>query len=404
MSIDADPLDVLVVGAGIGGLAAAIACRQAGHRVTVLEQADRVAPVGAGITLAPNATSCLAELGVASVLTDVASCPSLLLRRRWSDGYVLGALPLGDEVASRVGSPYWHVHRADLHAALEQVASDPHLSNPPVDLALDRRVTKVAHSGSSVEVYDMAGTVTRADVVIGADGLHSAVRDCLFGAEPPLNSGDVAYRTVIPIDVITRYSDLAEVFASAELNCWLGPGRHLVHYPMRAGHLLNVLAVAPATRATSESWSALGSREELVSTFAGWDDRLLKMLCLAEEVRCWALYDRAPMMDWVAGNVALLGDACHAMLPYQAQGAAQAIEDAVAIGHALRGVQADGISDALRGYQAARHGRATEIQAGSRVNGPQFHLADGPEQEARDRALGSGQGEFETLDRLWRRS
>lgn len=396
-------LDVVVVGAGIGGLCAALACRRGGHLVTVFEQAPVLGPVGAGITLAPNSTRGLFALGVRPWLEPYASRVQAVVRRRWQNGAVLGSYRLADDVEADYGFPYWHVHRADLHAALVGAALDPAGPGKPVTLRLGTRIEAVDASGRAPAVVVTAdGARYPADIVVGADGIHSRIRDIVIGPDAPRCSGDVAYRTMLPMATIVARPKLREMFAAPVLNNWMGPGRHLVHYPVRADTILNVLAVVPGDAPIPESWSASASPRELTASFEGWDSRLLTLLRLAESVSRLALYDREPLASWVAGHVCLLGDACHAMLPYQAQGAGQAIEDAVALAAALVSVgDGDDIETALHAYEAERLPRASVIQAGSRSNGKLFHLPDGEAQRARDAALARGEGEFATFQQLW---
>lgn len=395
-------LDAVVVGGGIGGLASAIALRNAGHRVTVLEQARRLGEIGAGITLAPNATSALYLLGVGDRLAPFAVSATHMVRRRWQDGALLGSVPLAEEVRRIAGSPYWHVHRADLHLVLMEAAAAQGGRGEPVDLRLQSPVAAVepGDPGPAV-VLTEDGTRYLADLVIGADGIHSVVRSSLIGPDSPTYSGDVAYRALVSRGAFEASAELRSLFGEQVLANWLGPERHLVHYYVRGGSALNVLAVVPGDDDTRESWSTPGDVRDLLATFEGWDRRLLQLLSLIEATNRWALFDREPLDTWVAGRVGMLGDACHAMLPYQAQGAAQALEDAVALGRSLDGVDADGVEQALKQYQEVRRPRASKVQTGSRDNRALFHLPDSEEQRIRDAALASGGGEFATLGWLW---
>lgn len=395
-------LNVIVVGGGIGGLAAAISLRQAGHRVTVLEQARQLSAIGAGITLAPNATAALDRLGVSARLAGFAVSPTRMVRRRWQDGTTLGSVPLSDEVKRLTGSPYWHVHRADLHLVLREAAEAAEGTGERASLRLESTVIAVeaGDPGPAVVVTE-DGARYPADLVVGADGIHSVVRSTLLGADRPEYSGDVAYRALIPRQAFQAADELASMFSEQVLANWLGPGRHLVHYYVRGGSVLNVLAVVPGDENTEESWSIPGEVRDLLATFSGWDRRLLGLLSLIEATNRWALYDRKPLDTWVAGRVALLGDACHAMLPYQAQGAAQALEDAIVLRRLLTGVDRDGVASALKQYQEVRRPRAAKVQTGSRGNRMLFHFPDGEEQRLRDAALASGEGEFASLGWLW---
>lgn len=397
------PLDVIIVGAGIGGLSAAIALRDGGHNVRVIEQAPRLGEVGAGIQLAPNATRLLTQWGVADVLRTSAVAARWSNRRRWEDSSLLGAFELGDAVVERFGFPYWHAHRADLHAALVAVAGGPgRSSGGSIEIELGRTAVGIDVERDGRAVVTLAdGAQVAGDAVVGADGIHSMVRTVVCGPDNPRFSGDVAYRALIDTDVVRSIPGLEEIYAEPELNVWLGEDRHLVTYFVRGQRQLNVVLAAPGGEWVAESWTARGKKADLLEVLAGWDDRILALADAAPTVNCWALYDREPLEQWVAGRVCLLGDACHAMLPYQAQGAAQALEDAAALAQALAGVEPDGVPEALEGYVAERYARAARVQLASRDNRRQFHMKDGPEQRKRDAELRRAAGDFESYEWLW---
>lgn len=400
-----EPLRAVVVGAGIGGLATAISLRRAGHAVTVLEQAEALGEVGAGITVAPNASKSLIELGLEERLRPVATAQLELVRRRWEDGRLLGTAPLGSTVEARYGAPYWHIHRADLHKCLVDAATDPADPGAPVTLRLGEQVVDARPGGADEKatVVGRSGSGYPADLVIGADGIRSRIREVVAGRDDARYSGDVAYRGTVPMKEALAVPGMREVLQRPLLTNWLGPGRHLVHYHLRRSTLLNVLAVVPGESDIGESWTMPGRKEDLVRSFQGWDDRIIRLIELLPVTHRWALHDRQPLPTWVKGRIGLLGDACHAMLPYQAQGAAQAIEDALALGHVMCGVTADQVPAQLEHYQEIRLSRATDVQLNSRANGEEFHLPDGEAQLARDAALASGGGELATLDALWTR-
>lgn len=393
---------MVIVGAGIGGLAAALCLRTIGARVTVLEQAHAIGEVGAGIQLAPNATRALAEMGVADLLAPEAVAATMSVRRRWQDGRVLGRYPLGADVEQRFGTPYWHAHRADVHAALLRAATRRGRFGEPAVL----RLTETAQHVEPGDEDNAACVVTgsgrhHADVLIGADGIHSRVREALAAPDAPRFSGDVAYRALIPVEAIRPVAELAELTRDPELNIWLGPHCHLVHYWVRHRALLNLVAIVPGTEDTPESWSAAGDKPVLLDALAGWDNSARSLVAAAPAVNRWAVYDREPLPSWTSGRVALLGDSCHAMVPYQAQGAAQALEDAVALARALRAADRRSVPEALAGYEQARHARATAVQRASRHNRELFHMPDGPEQEARDVLLRNSNGDFDSYAWLW---
>ncbi|MDX6588432.1 MAG: hypothetical protein QOI31_2905, partial [Solirubrobacterales bacterium] len=221
-------LDVLIVGAGIGGLSAAVALRRTGHRVTVLEHAPELGEIGAGIQVAPNATRCLFGLGLRERLEQKAVAAQRSVRRRWEDGRILGEYPLGTDVEERFGSPYWHMHRADLHAGLAEAALDAVGPGQPVDLRLNTAVVGVEPNAGIVVTE--AGSRLQADLVIAADGIHSSVRHTIWGPDTPVDSGDVAYRALIPRATIEASPELLEIASDPVLTVWLGPDKHVVQY------------------------------------------------------------------------------------------------------------------------------------------------------------------------------
>lgn len=375
-------LRIAIVGGGIGGLAAALFLREAGHQASVYEQASEVREFGAGLVLAPNLVRPLARLGLADGLSVFAvRLETAWEFRRWSDGRVLFSQEMGDACVRMYGAPCHVAHRGDLLAHLQRAW-------PRERLWLDQRCVEVRETGSHVELVlaDREGGTHRveADLVIGADGIHSAVRPWVVDEAPPRFSGLCAFRCLVPADAAP---DIARRPVQA---IWLGPGRHFVHYPISAGRFVNVVAFAPAGDWRIESWTATGQVADLEREFQGWDGRLLQLVRAATSTRRWAMFDREPLERWCRGRVAMLGDAAHAMLPFFAQGAAQAVEDAVAIAACLRGVDRDGVPGALARYEAIRRPRASEVQLMSRGREVRNHLPDGPEQAARDSAFASG--------------
>jgi salicylate hydroxylase len=360
-----------IVGAGIGGLSTAAFLVRAGHEVTVFEQASALGEIGAGIQLSPNATRLLARLGVGPALDAVAVRPEAIEQRRWADGTVLSRVELGDVVERAFGAPYLHVHRADLVEVLGTAV-------PAACVRTARRVTGVDPDGTVV-LAD--ATQERFDAVIGADGIHSVVRRALVGDGPATFSGHVAYRALVPGDAVRALGWPALATA------WLGPGAHVVHYYLRAGALHNIVAIHEDPTWTTESWTTPGDPEVLRAAFAGWAPAVRDLLALVERTHRWALHDRAPLPVWSRGHVTLLGDACHPMLPYVAQGGAQAVEDAAALAAALDGVAPDAVPGALVRYESTRRERTTAVQTSARANATTFHLPDGEAQERRDAAM-----------------
>jgi salicylate hydroxylase len=359
----------IVIGAGIGGLAAALSLRRAGHEVTLVEQTPRFAEVGAGIQLAPHATRALRRLGLLDAVAAQAARPSRISFRTWSDGAEICRYTLGREAEDEFGAPYLLLHRADLHQALVAAV-------PPGSLRLDTAVVGIDQDDESAYVITAGGERLGADLVVAADGIRSAARQWLFGADEAVFSRTAAYRALLPAEEVADL-DLPE------LGVWLGPGRHFVHYRVRRGELLNVVAVFGA-EAGQESWTARAEPGEPLREFDGWDSRVLGVLERAGRVFRYGLYTRAPLARWSVGRVTLLGDSAHAMVPFQAQGAAQAILDAAVLGEVLSGAKPAEVPEALDRYARRRLATATSVQAGSARAGEEFHLPDGPEARARN--------------------
>ncbi|MGF0170799.1 FAD-dependent monooxygenase [Streptomyces sp. Marseille-Q5077] len=360
----------IVVGAGIGGLAATLSLRRAGWDVTLVEQAARFTEVGAGIQLAPNATRVLRRLDVLDAVAAPASRPSHLSFRTWSDGSEICRYAMGRAAEDEFGAPYLLVHRADLHQALVAAL-------PPESVRLNTTVVDIAQDDNSAHVTTATGERLGADLVVAADGIRSAARQWLFGKDEAVFSGTAAYRALLPL---AEVADLG----LPPLGVWLGPDRHLVHYWVRRGELLNVVAVFATEAAAQESWTAQGEPGEQLREFAGWDARVLSILERAGRVLRYGIYTRTPLTRWNVGRVTLLGDSAHAMVPFQAQGAAQAILDAAALGDALTAAAPAEVPSALDRYAARRLPTATSTQAGSTQAGRDFHLPDGPEAKERD--------------------
>jgi salicylate hydroxylase len=372
---------LLIAGGGIGGLAAALPAARAGWQVQVLEQAAAFSEIGAGVQLGPNATRVLQAMGVLDTVNEAACAPQHLLARdarAGHEGRILGSLPLGADATSRYGAPYLTVHRADLHTALRQAATQAGVS-----LQAGRRLVSVREQADDVQVQSDDGVAWGGDALVGADGLWSAVRPSLVADGPPRASDHVAYRALIPMDRV------APAWRAHEVTAWLGPRLHAVTYPVRAGALLNlVVVVEQAVEGPAGGWDLPGTGERLREAMGAVCTPLQALVEAAPSWGLWVLHDRTPVAragEMARGRIALLGDAAHPMRPYLAQGAAMALEDAHALGRCL-GAVSDRILDvqaALQRYALTRWQRVARVQRRARRNGEIFH-ATGPVRLARD--------------------
>lgn len=354
---------ILISGGGIGGLTAALCFAQQGFEVDLFEQAGNFGEIGAGIQLSPNCTRVLHDLGLASALADVAFLPQGVEMRNYRDGRLLSSAALGASARAHFGFPYYHVHRADLTDVLVGAAR----AHPKVRLNLNARVASVTQNSDSVHVT-VAGMSHAGSMLVGADGIRSVVRTELFGAESPTFTGNVAWRALVPADRLPK--DLIRPMATA----WWGPGKHFVHYYVRRGELVNCVCVVEKDGWQVESWTERGDHAELKRDFAGWHPDLQTLIDAIDPASCfkWALFDRPPMQQWSVGRVTLLGDACHPTLPFMAQGAAMAIEDAAVLSRCA--AQDPGVVQGLKQYERLRRSRTAGVQAGSRRNARIFHL------------------------------
>jgi len=366
--------ETLVVGGGIGGLSAALCLARRGGPVTVLERSESFAEVGAGIQLAPNATRILRRLGVLDAILPVAVLPRRLVLADAVASRELTSLDLTDFPA-RYGAPYLVLHRNDLLAALVEACA-----RAGVRLCTGVNVAEITDTAEAAVAVCADGREFSAEIVIGADGLHSRIRG-YFSDDEPVNSGFVAYRGAIPMDQVQRHADLRDVVA------WIGPGLHLVQYPLRSGQMYNQVAVfrSEAFLRGEADW---GNPAELTAAFAGCSEHVRESLTRLSIANRWPMLDRLPMPHWARGRVALLGDAAHPMLQYLAQGACQAIEDADALAACLAAAGAAGrpASDGLADYAATRAPRAMRVQRTARTWGEIWHV-DGVAKLLRDELL-----------------
>ena len=366
------PLRIAVIGAGIGGLTAALSLRRAGFDVEVYEQATELTEVGGGINMGPNAARILYRLGLGEGLDRDAVRPVGMHQRRWDDGRTLQKAGLNPQCEAIYGAPHLTVHRADLLAIIAS-------GFPAERIHLGHRLVGLADRGDHAEAWFENGVRIRPDILVGADGIHSAVREALFGAEDPQFAGCVAYRGLVPSE---RVADLGLERGNQS---WLGPGAHLVHYFVSGGRLLNFVGWTEHDTWNREDWTDRATIARALAAFEGWHPQIRTIIERAETCFIWALFDRDPLPRWSVGRATLLGDACHPMYPFMAQGAAQAIED----GACLAACLADGgdPTEALLRYERIRLPRVSRLQQMSRANKIRYHMPDGPDQAARDAAM-----------------
>ncbi len=356
---------VAVIGGGIGGLAAATALAQRGARVALFEQAAVLAEVGAGLQVAPNGVAVLEALGLGAAAAEVASVPEAVELRDHGAGRLVARVPLGADCLARYGRPYWQFHRADLLAVLAGGAAEA-----GVDLRLGCRVTAVERTNAGVRLAAGDGDAHEAAIAVAADGVRSSLRDAAgLSARPPRFTGHVAWRGLVPAERLPAEA------AAPVTGVTMGPGRHMVSYPLRGGRLINVVAVEERAAWTAEGWMVPADPADLRRGFAGWGGAAGALLAAVDDCFLWGLFDHPALPRWTAGRLALLGDACHPMLPFLAQGATMALEDAWVLAAALdRAVDPE---EGLAAYAAARLPRATRVQRAAARNGRIYHLGPG---------------------------
>ncbi|MFI8214584.1 FAD-dependent monooxygenase [Streptomyces sp. NPDC085932] len=357
---------IAIAGAGMGGLAAAAALTRAGHEVRVHEQAAALGEVGVGMHLTPNGTRILQRWGLGDALRARAVRPEAMEVREWAGGTTLVRSPMGEAWTAEFGAPYYTVHRADLHALLLGLL-------PPGTVRVGRRLERFTDAEDGVRLEFADGSLDEADVLIGADGVHSAVRHALHGPGTPVFTGQSAFRGLVARrDVPHLPGDTVLV--------WAGPDARMLLYPVRGGEQLTFVALVPGGAEPLESWSAPGDLAALAAAFTGWNPDVTALVAAVRQARRWDLHDREPLASWGHGAVTLLGDAAHPMLPHHGQGVGQAVEDAAVLAHFLgaphpsparAGTRRGRIAEALRRYEAVRRPHTTRVQLGSRDGGSQ---------------------------------
>ena len=371
---------VLIAGAGIGGLTAALAALRQGHEVEVYEQASELKEVGAGVQLSANGTRVLYALGVGEELKSLSCEATGKEIRLWNTGETWKLFDLGKVSIERYGFPYFTVYRPDLldvlARAVRRLKADA--------IHLGRKCVGFTQTDGEVRLDLEDGTTATGDALIGADGVHSRIRQTLFGADKPQFSGIIAWRGIIPMERLP-----ARMERRVGVN-WVGPGGHVVHYPLRGGAVLNFVGALERTDWQIESWSARGTTEELAADYRGWHEDIQTLIRNIPVPNKWALMARPPMPRWTVGRVTLLGDACHSMVPFLAQGAVMAMEDGLILARALTELDGD-VASRLARYEEARRERTRRAVEGSADNIARFH----------NRALADPVGARQYVEREW---
>ena len=371
---------VLIAGAGIGGLTAALAALRQGHEVEVYEQASELKEVGAGVQLSANGTRVLYALGVGEELKSLSCEATGKEIRLWNTGETWKLFDLGKVSIERYGFPYFTVYRPDLldvlARAVRRLKADA--------IHLGRKCVGFTQTDGEVRLDLEDGTTATGDALIGADGVHSPIRQTLFGADKPQLSGIIVWRGIIPMERLP-----ARMERRVGVN-WVGPGGHVVHYPLRGGAVLNFVGALERTDWQIESWSARGTTEELAADYRGWHEDIQTLIRNIPVPHKWALMVRPPMPRWTVGRVTLLGDACHSMVPFLAQGAVMAMEDGLILARALTELDGD-VASRLARYEEARRERTRRAVEGSADNIARFH----------DRALADPVGARQYVEREW---
>jgi salicylate hydroxylase len=365
-------VDIAIIGAGLGGLAAAAALLQQGHRVRVYEQAAQLGEVGAGIQMSANAMKVLDRLGLRPVLEPVAVRPLAFEFRRFDSGELLHTIPLGEKHEQRHGAPYFQLHRADLHAALQGAVR----ALDPGAVVLNARALLVQERADAVRVIFADGRESESDLVVGADGIKSLVRRHALGDDEPVYTGQLAWRCTVPTASIPP-----ELRTALVSTIWCGPRNHAVTYYLRGGALLNFVGCVERPW-EEESWTTCRPWEELDADYTGWHPMVRAVVDRVDRSQCfrWALNNREPSLRWGGGRVTLLGDAVHATLPYMAQGAAMAIEDGAVLARAL--ALPVPLQEQLSRFERHRAPRTARVVRESTEMGELYHITDADQMRA----------------------
>lgn len=367
-------MKIAIVGGGIGGLTVALALSESAHDITVFERSAGIREIGAGVQISPNAGRLLHSLGLGAAYSEISVHPHRVVLRRWEDDSIIRATDLDEGFITQHRVPLANVARNEL----VEILGDAVAARSNIAMKFSAHVVAVEPGDSASVVQFSDGSSQSFDIVIGADGIHSVVRPCVGGVDKPRFSGSAAYRALVPRSAV---EDLP-----IDVTNRMGPDRHVVSYFIgRNRSHLNLVCISPEDSWETESWTEQGTKEDLYSRFEGWSPDFLSLLGRVEEpIFRWALYDREPLEKWGMGTSTLLGDACHPMLPFMAQGSCQAIEDAIVLARCLKEATTSDAAIALRRYEDARQGRTAQVQTSSLMNRDLFHMADGQEQKDRD--------------------
>ncbi|MEO1902888.1 MAG: FAD-dependent monooxygenase [Alcanivorax sp.] len=374
-----EQLRVGIIGGGIGGVALARALGRRGIDFHLFEQAPAFGEVGAGVQMTPNAVKVLKALGLTEALDDIGFLPESMRGINWQTGETLFRTPLKDTFPQVYGAEFYHVHRADLHGIL---AAD--LSADKV--TFNARCTGIEEQDDGVLARFDDGGEFKADLVVGADGIHSPVRASLWGHDQPQFTGHMCWRALVPVDQHPL------PFVGPDAAFWMGPKAHVVTYYVKGGQAVNIVAVTETADWVEESWTEPSSTEELLAAYEGWNDDLIRLFKMTDPSQTfkWGLFDHDPLTRWSTGRATLLGDAAHPMLPFLSQGAAMAIEDAYVLAEALTHYQGEPAA-ALRAYEQERRPRTSEVQLQARERGRSYHLSTPEELRKRDEAFREAQ-------------
>jgi len=364
-------MTIAIIGGGIAGAAIAAALQRKGFKPHIFERAAEFGEIGAGIQMTPNAVKVLKEIGLEQELEDIGFLPEALVGRNWENARELFRIPLKEDCPKLYGAEFYHVHRADLHRILVSKIGD-------TEVSFSKVCTGARQEGDKVIAEFDDGTEFECDLLIGADGVRSVIRESLFGDDKPQFTGHMCYRALVPFEEMPDY-------VTPESSFWLGPKGHVVTYYVSRGKEVNIVAVKETEEWVEESWNSKSTREEMLADFEGWHDNLIRLFQDATNVYRWGLFDRDPSETWTKGRITLIGDAAHPMLPFLSQGAAMAIEDAYVLAEAIAALP-DNLDSALKQYEEERIPRTRRVQIEARERGKTYHVSSREELEERDRA------------------